>query len=100
MVRARQIPGYIALAVLVAACGAASAPRTPTRTVAQPVPAIPATGADPAIRATNTLALSLLARLGPPDGNTVFSPYSVETALAMVDQGAAGATGAAFAGLR
>jgi serpin B len=45
----------------------------------------------PAVQATNKLALELLTRLGA-GGNLVFSPYSIQTALAMVDQGAAGST--------
>jgi serpin B len=49
--------------------------------------------AGPAIAATNRLALGLLPRLGGT-GNVVFSPYSIATALAMVDQGAAGRTAA------
>ncbi len=47
----------------------------------------------PAVRATNGLALSMLGHLAP-DANAVVSPYSVETALAMVDQGARGETAA------
>jgi serpin B len=47
----------------------------------------------PAVAATNRLALSLLPRVGG-SGNAVFSPYSIEAALAMVDQGAAGQTAA------
>lgn len=50
----------------------------------------------PAVRATNTLAVELLKRLRG-QGNLVFSPYSIEAALAMVDQGAAGATAAQIA---
>jgi serpin B len=49
-----------------------------------------------AVRATNTLALELLPRLGG-QGNVVFSPYSIEAALAMVDQGAAGSTASEIA---
>jgi serpin B len=45
----------------------------------------------PAVGATNRLALELLTKLGPT-GNLVFSPYSIQAALAMVDQGAAGST--------
>ncbi|MGO9753017.1 MAG: serpin family protein [Solirubrobacteraceae bacterium] len=41
--------------------------------------------------ATNRLALALLKALGD-GGNVVLSPYSVQTALAMIDQGAAGQT--------
>jgi serpin B len=44
-------------------------------------------GPGPAVDATNRLALSLLPDLNP-GANAVFSPYSIETALAMVDQGA------------
>ncbi len=44
-----------------------------------------------AVNATNALALAGLRRLNPA-ANTVFSPLSIATALAMVDQGAGGAT--------
>lgn len=44
-----------------------------------------------AVAATARLTASLLPVLGG-DGNVVFSPYSIETALAMVDQGAVGPT--------
>src|SRR5581483_7680945 len=50
-----------------------------------------AVGPGVAVAATNRLAVSLLPRLGAR-GNVVFSPYSIEAALAMVDQGAAGTT--------
>jgi serpin B len=52
-----------------------------------------ASGPAAAVTATNALATSLLPRLSDPSGNAIFSPYSIATALAMVDQGAAGATG-------
>jgi serpin B len=58
-----------------------------------PGPVIPVA---PAVLATNRLALELLPRLGG-SGNVVFSPYSIEAALAMVDQGAAGATASQIA---
>ena len=45
----------------------------------------------PAVDATNRLAVTLLPRLGG-GGDTVFSPYSIATALAMIDQGAASTT--------
>jgi serpin B len=48
-------------------------------------------GPDTAVNATSRLAVALLPRLGGT-GNVVFSPYSIEAALAMVDQGAAGQT--------
>ncbi len=43
-------------------------------------------------QATDALALEMLPRLGAPSSNAVFSPYSVQTALAMVSAGAAGET--------
>jgi serpin B len=54
---------------------------------------IPKQPASPAaaVTATDQLALALLPRLGG-SGNATFSPYSIEAALAMVDQGAAGTT--------
>lgn len=55
----------------------------------RPPPA--AIGAASPARSVNSLAFDLLRALGGR-GNVVFSPYSVETALAMVDQGAAGQT--------
>jgi serpin B len=48
-------------------------------------------GLGTAVNATSRLAVALLRRLGGT-GNVVFSPYSIEAALAMVDQGAAGQT--------
>jgi serpin B len=47
-----------------------------------------------AVSSTNTLAFELLRRLGQPTDNVVFSPYSVQAALSMVYQGAAGQTAA------
>jgi serpin B len=79
--------------LVLCACGASGArssasvrARIPALT---PDPAGPGAGA--AVAATDRLALALLPKLG--DGaNLVLSPYSVQTALAMVDQGAAGQT--------
>ncbi len=48
--------------------------------------------AQAAVVAGNGLAVDMLQRLGQPDENTVFSPYSVQAALAMVDAGASGET--------
>lgn len=80
------------------ACGAVGArtsttarltPRTVTADPSGPGPAA-------AVAGTNRLALELLGRLGAA-GNAVLSPYSIETALAMVDQGARGQTAAQIA---
>jgi serpin B len=45
-----------------------------------------------AVTATDTLAASLYRRLASTPGNLVFSPYSIELALAMTRTGARGAT--------
>lgn len=76
----------VSCAIVLPGCGKADASSTP---VARPSPphASPAT----ASASTNQLALDLLTRLGG-SGNVVFSPYSVQSALAMTDQGAAGQT--------
>ena len=68
-----------------AACGAAS-PKAPT--------APPGAAADipAAVAANNAFALAMMRPLARGGGNVVFSPYSIETALAMVDAGAAGST--------
>ncbi|MGD0198008.1 MAG: serpin family protein [Solirubrobacteraceae bacterium] len=44
--------------------------------------------------AETTFALSLLDRLAPVGGNVIYSPYSIDVALAMADAGAAGQTAA------
>jgi serpin B len=89
------IPAPLAVVCLLAigaGCAAqASRTRTSTTTVSRS-----AAVAQPAVQATNRLAVKLLTGL-EPSGNLVFSPYSVQAALAMVDQGAAGATAAQIA---
>jgi serpin B len=78
----------VALATVFAAlagCGsAATKPVTRSSGQAADIPA--------AVQASEGLAISLLQRLGQAGGNVVFSPYSIETALSMVDAGAAGST--------
>jgi serpin B len=84
----------VALATIVAAlagCGGAGATKPPAR--ATPAAATPA-AASSAAASDQRLALALLDRLGQGAGNVVFSPYSIESALAMVDSGAAGSTAA------
>jgi serpin B len=87
-----------ALAAVVAAlAGCASAASEP---VARPARATapmarPARATAPilsAVRAGEGLGLALLGRLGHGAGNVVFSPYSIETALSMVGEGARGST--------
>jgi len=96
--RHRRIPLLVAISVA-AAAGLAGLAGPTHRSAAVPLgpgpvqlPARPA----PAVTATNRLALGLLTRLRG-SGNAVFSPYSIETALAMVDQGARGTPAGALA---
>lgn len=78
----------VALATIfacLAGCGAAAT--KPVSRSAGDASAIPA-----AVSSGDGLALALLRRLGQSAGNVVFSPYSIETALSMVDAGARGST--------
>jgi serine protease inhibitor len=99
--RVGRIPLGLAAALLAGACGTGGAlatrgastnppgGTTTSRAISSRSPGQAAPG--PAVAATARLALTLLRRLDAT-GNVVFSPYSIETALAMVDQGAAGET--------
>ena len=92
MRRRRTLLAAAAIAAALVPVAANAAGTAPARSAAataapHPVTAPPAA----AVSATNRLSLSLLPRLGG-DGNAVFSPYSIEAALAMVDQGARSAT--------
>jgi serine protease inhibitor len=83
---------WIPLLVTVFAAGTAGLAGLEHRgAAAVPAPAPITAGPTAAVSATDRLALGLLTRLGG-GGNAVFSPYSIEAALAMVDQGARGAT--------
>lgn len=83
----------VALATILATlagCGSAGASK-PTAT--QPAAATGSARTIPAaVHSDQALALALLGRLGHGAGNVVFSPYSIASALAMVDAGAAGST--------
>ncbi|HWF23840.1 MAG TPA: serpin family protein [Solirubrobacteraceae bacterium] len=72
----------------------ATAPVTRPARAAAPVtrPARAAAAIPSAVRASESLGLALLNRLGHGAGNVVFSPYSIETALSMVGEGARGST--------
>ena len=71
--------------VSLAGCGAAATkPVAPSSGVTAEIPA--------AVHADQGLAIALLQRLGQGGSNVVFSPYSIATALSMVDSGAAGST--------
>jgi serpin B len=69
-----------------AGCGGATATKPVARSSGSTAE-VPA-----AVRASQDLAIDLLQKLGQGNGNVVFSPYSIETALSMVDAGAAGST--------
>lgn len=110
--RIRRLPDALALIVAAAlaasGCGSSSSTSTTSSTAstssATTTSTSSTTGTAPggptaqgghaalAAQSTNTLAVDLLSRLGGPDQNTVFSPYSLQVALAMVDTGAAGET--------
>lgn len=85
------------LAAIAAAVGTSAARPRGRRAPVAPAPAHVTTMTSPAVAvaATNRLALHLLSRLGAT-GNAVFSPYSIQAALAMVRQGAAGSTATAI----
>ena len=90
----RRIALIAALLVFATAAVAVGGSRShPRRSAGSPLAGSqPGGNYAPAVAATNRLALTLMPRLGGGIGNAVFSPYSIETALAMVDQGAAGET--------
>jgi len=92
-VRARAI-SLLAAAVVVLVLGACGSKASTSVTVtnASPSANVGAASAALATQATNGLALKMLARIGAPGRNVVFSPYSVQSALAMVSAGAAGQT--------
>lgn len=80
----------LALGLALSACGAATHAPGPSPT--PPSAGAPARSSA-AARSTNRLAVAIMDRLGG-SGNLIFSPYSIDRALAMVDQGAAGQTAA------
>ncbi len=89
-VRAISLLAGALLVLALVACGSTATTSVTIKTVS---PSANASGdAAAATQATNALALELLPRLGAPRANAVFSPYSVQAALAMVSAGAAGQT--------
>lgn len=56
------------------------------------MPAANSIPATQAVRSTNALTFGLLRRLGGAGANVIFSPYSIETGLAMAGAGAEGET--------
>lgn len=94
---ARLIAFAVALAVALVACGSGAASRTTQSTTSSSVQTSTATSrvsARAAVASTNVLAFDLLRALGGPSRNVVFSPYSIQAALAMANVGAAGRTAA------
>jgi serpin B len=96
MIRRLLLPLATAALLVVALTSTGGAQPRLARPLTVPTGPGPVVLPAPAVHATNALALKLLPRLGG-QGNVVFSPYSIETALAMVDQGAAGATASEIA---
>ena len=86
-VRSRRCAAVALATVLAALAGCGTAATQPVARSAGVAAAIPA-----AAHSSEGLAIALLQRLGQGGGNVVFSPYSIETALSMVDSGAAGST--------
>jgi serpin B len=72
----------------------ATATQSTSATATQTTSPAPRVSAATAIASTNVLAFDLLRTLGSPASNIVFSPYSIQAALAMADAGAAGRTAA------
>ncbi len=86
MIRKLALPPIAVAALIAVAVIGTAAARS-----ARPHKLPPTASTASAVTATNALGLKLLPRLGG-NGNVVFSPYSIQTALAMLDQGAAGST--------
>src|ERR1700756_248886 len=89
----RRLVLSLVLALALAGCASSASGGTTPGTAHKPrsLGSGPVLAPAPAIAATASLTVKLLPRLGG-SGTAVFSPYSIETALAMVDQGAAGTT--------
>lgn len=87
---------HLAAAALAALTGCAAQPVAPPTPTPMPAPSTPRTPAQPidAATANNAFGFSLLAQVWRTGGgrNTVVSPLSVATALAMTANGAKGAT--------
>src|SRR5262245_43289401 len=77
------------IAVLASAC---SDPAEPDIVTARELPAAFKEDAGSIARANNQFAFDLYAKLATTPGNLFVSPFSISTALAMVDAGAAGTT--------
>ena len=87
----------VAATLGLAACGSttsasptgSTSSSTSTTTTSSALPSARGGRASLAAASTGALAIDLLQRLGGPTENTVFSPYSIQVALSMVDTGAA-----------
>ena len=78
------------LLVLLGACSGSAA--APDVVAARQLPAALKDDAAAIARGSNQFACDLYAQLAAGDGNQFFSPFSISTALAMTDAGAAGTT--------
>ena len=89
--RARTARRIAVLAAVVAALAVVLGTSASAR---RPRPFRPTSPIPTAVESDQALAFALLHRLAPGAGNVVFSPYSIEAALAMARAGAAGTTAA------
>jgi serpin B len=82
--------------ILVALAFVAGCDRAPSQDVltARQLPGAIQADADAVVQANNQFACDLYGQLRTTPGNVFFSPFSISTALAMTDAGAAGATDA------
>jgi serpin B len=95
--RCRRLCGLsavVAVALLAAACGSSGGSTRGAIQTRSNLPRSSAAGVSTstAVAATDALAVALYRRLGAADGNVVFSPLSLELALAMARNGAKGET--------
>lgn len=82
--------GLVVIMALAAGCASGSAAVETRAPVKRTAPTQTSTSV--AVTATDALAASLYRRLAPTPGNLLFSPYSIELALAMTRTGARGET--------
>ncbi|MEA2197207.1 MAG: serpin [Solirubrobacteraceae bacterium] len=87
--RRRRTAALATIVATLAGCASAASEPAPG---SPPASARTATAIPAAVHAGQGLALALLHRLAHPGHNVVFSPYSIETALSMVGEGARGST--------
>jgi serpin B len=92
-ISARRMAGVVVVAALAAsACGSTSPRAGVVETRSKVARAAGGASTAAAVAGTDALAVALYRRLATGDGNLVFSPFSIELALAMTRNGARGET--------